>query len=169
LVGSFVGVAAGTSIGLLLWKGAAEAGFGEERFGHRRREGPDAATVLFGAGILAFVAGGPVGAVEGSRIEERRAGAYVSAGVGEFVLGGLAYGLVSRMHGGLTPRLLGLGVGAAIGAAGGTTLVASEAGRGAVTYRNGTWRASLPTIRVQPLTVKSGSSSVNVTFLSMRW
>jgi hypothetical protein len=159
-------VAAGTGLGLLLWRAAAEEGLGTDRSDRLWRDEPDAALVLFGMGLLAIGAGGPIGAVEGSGLEERRTDAYVAATVGEVVLGGLGYGLVHELNGGTTGRLAGLGVGAALGAAAGIALVASQGAGGAVAYRNGTWHVAPPDIRIRPALASNQSPSIRITLVS---
>lgn len=156
------------SIGLLLWKGTADAGLDDEREYQTWHDKPSPGEVLFMAGLCAIVAGGPIGAVEGAGIQERRTDAYVVAGVGEFVLGGLTYGLTTRLDANSTGRLLGLGIGAVIGAAGGAALIALEKESGAVSYREGTWRVSAPDIGVRPQFASSRFPSINVTLVSVR-
>jgi hypothetical protein len=168
LGGSTLGVAAGTGLGLLLWQAAAEEGLGTDRPDRLWRDEPDAALVLFGMGLLAIGAGGPIGAVEGSGLEERRTDAYVAATVGEGVLGGLGYGLVHELNGGTAERLAGLGIGAALGAAAGTALVASQAAQGAVAYRDSTWHLAPSGIRVRPALASNQSPSIRVTLVSVR-
>ncbi|GEM_PF-5619283 len=169
LAGGTIGVAAGTGLGLLLWRAAAGEGLGDDRYGRPWHDEPDAASALFGLGLLAIVAGGPIGAVEGGGIEERRTDAYVVATIGEVVLGGLGYGLVHELNGGTAGQLTGLGVGAALGSTVGTALVASQGTQSAVAYRNGTWQVAPPDIRVRPPVGPNGSPSVDVPLLSMRW
>lgn len=168
LGGSTLGVAVGTSIGLLLWKGAAAEGLDDGERPRRGHDEPDTAEILFGAGLFALLAGGPIGAVEGAGIESRRAEAYVVGGFGELLLGGIGYGLASQLHDSPSVRLMGLGIGAAFGAAGGAALVASETERGAVAYRNGTWRVVPPDIHVRPGLASDRSPSIRVTLLSVR-
>lgn len=168
LGGSIVGVAAGTGLGLLLWRAAADEGFGNDGDDPAWQDRSDADGVLFGMGLLAIATGGPIGSVVGARLDERRRDAYVLSGVGEVVLGGLGYGLVHQLEGNATGRLAGLGVGAALGAALGTVLVASQGSRGAVAYQNGSWRAAPPEVRVQPALFSDRSPSLRVTLVSVR-
>lgn len=168
LGGSAVGVAAGTGIGLLLWRAAAGEGFSDDQYDRPWRDEPDAASVLFGLGLFAIAAGGPIGAVEGAGLEERRTDAYVVATIGEVVLGGLGCGLVRKLNGGTTGPLVGLGVGAALGAAGGAGLVMAKGTQGAVAYRDGTWRIAPPNVQVRPSFAAGGALSVDVTLVSVR-
>ena len=167
-MGSTVGVAAGTGLGLLLWRAAAAEGFGHDEYDRPGDDDPSTADILFGAGLLAIAAGGPIGAVEGGGIEKRRTDAYVVATIGEVVLGGLGYGLVRQLGGGSAGRLAGLGAGAALGAAAGTALVASQGPRGAVAYRNGSWHVAPPEVRVRPALASDRSPSVRVMLVSVR-
>ena len=168
LGGSIVGVVAGTGVGLLLWRAAAEEGLGDDQYDRPWRDEPDAASVLFGVGLLAIAAGGPIGAVEGGGIEERRTDAYVVATIGEVVLGGLGYGVVRQLGGETAGQLAGLGVGAALGAAAGTALVASQETRGAVAYRNGSWHVAPPDVRIRPALAPDRPPSIRVTVVSVR-
>ena len=168
LGGSTVGVAAGTGLGLLLWRAAAAEGFGHDEYDRPGDDDPSTADILFGAGLLAIAAGGPIGAVEGGGIEKRRTDAYVVATIGEVVLGGLGYGLIRQLDGGTAGRLAGLGVGAALGAAAGTALVASQGLRGAVAYRNGSWHVAPPEVRVRPALASDRSPSIRVRLVSVR-
>lgn len=168
LGGSTVGVAAGTGLGLLLWRAAAAEGFGHDEYDRPGDDDPTTADILFGAGLLAIAAGGPIGAVEGGGIKERRADAYVVATIGEVVLGGLGYGLVRQLDGGTAGQLAGLGAGAALGAAAGTALVASQGPRGAVAYRDGSWRVAPPEVHVRPALASDRSPSIRVTLVSVR-
>ena len=168
LAGSVVGVAAGTGLGLLLWRGAAAEGFGNNEYDRPGDDDPTTADILFGAGLFAIAAGGPIGAVEGAGIKERRTDAYVVATIGEVVLGGLGYGLIHQLDGGPGGQLAGLSVGAALGAAAGTALVASQGPRGAVAYRNGSWRVAPPDVRVRPALATDRSPSIRVTLVSVR-
>lgn len=167
LAGSAAGVALGTGIGLLLWNGAAEAEVDKDAR-PRWRRGTDAAAALFGAGLIAIVSGGPIGAVEGAGIENEKIDGYIVAGVGEFVLGGLGLTLASLLHESRTSRIAGIAVGATVGAAAGAVLVRSRVERGAVTYRNGTWQISPPDTRVYPGLERDGFPAVNVTLVSVR-
>lgn len=168
LAGSAIGLAAGTSVGLLLWRGAAEAGIDDGRHDRRWRQDADPATVLFAAGLFAIVAGGPIGAVEGAGIETRRMDAYIVAGIGEVTLGGLGYGIASRLTPNATGRVLGMGVGAAIGAAAGALLIGGRGERGAVAYRGGAWRLVPPDLRVRPNIRTGRSPSIDVMLLSVQ-
>jgi len=161
-------VAAGTSLGLLLWRGAVREGLGNRDDRTWRDRHPDTAAILFGVGLFAIAAGGPIGAVEGAGLEDRRTDAYVVATIGEVVLGGLGYGLIHQLDGGPAGKLAGLGVGADLGAAVGTALVASQGRQGAVAYRNGAWRVAPPDIRVRPAFASSQSPSIRVTLVSVR-
>lgn len=168
LGGSTVGVAVGTGLGLLLWRAAAAEGFGKDWDDPAWRNRSDTGDVLFGMGLVAIAAGGPVGAVAGAGLEKRRRDAYVVGGVGEVVLGGLGYGLVRQLDGNASARLVGLGVGAALGAAVGTALVASQAPRGAVAYQNGSWTVAPPEVHVWPALTADRSPSIRVTLVSVR-
>jgi hypothetical protein len=161
-------VAAGTGLGLLLWRAAADEGFGNDEYDRAGEDDPTTADILFGAGLFAIAAGGPIGAVEGAGLEDRRTDAYVVATIGEVVLGGLGYGIMRQLDGGTSGQLAGLGVGAALGAAAGTALVASQRRQGAVAYRNGSWRVAPPEVHVRPAFTADRSPSIRVTLVSVR-
>ena len=168
LEGSTLGVAVGTGLGALLLTAAEEEGVGDDECDRLRDDPPDTGSLLFAAGLFAVAAGGPIGAVAGAGIEERRAEAYVVATFGELLLGGIGYGLASQLHDSLPVQLVGLGLGTAFGAAGGTALVASETTRGVAAHRNGSWHVAPPEVRVRPACASGQSPSIRVTLVSVR-
>lgn len=168
LVGSTVGAAVGAGIGLLLIQGAKAEGRDDHHDHRWSNTETDAAAVLSAAGLCALVAGGPIGAVEGAGIEDRRRDAYVVAGVGELVLGLLGYSLAGGLGEGTGVRLFGLATGAVFGSAAGASLLASKVDRGAVRYGDGTWEVALPEVEVRPRLGMDGSPAVNVTLMSVQ-
>jgi len=168
LEGSTIGVAVGMGLGALLLTAAEEEGVGDDERDRLRDDPPDTGSLLFAAGLFAVAAGGPIGAVEGAGLEERRAEAYVVATFGELLLGGIGYGLASQLHDSLPVQLVGLGLGTAFGAAGGAALVASEEPRGAVAYRNGAWQVAPPEVRLRPALTSNQSPLIRVTLVSVR-
>jgi len=167
-MGSTVGTGIGTGVSLLLMKAGAEADPNGDRYDRRSDPESEAAATLVLAGFAAILAGGPVGAVEGGDIERRR-DAYVAAGVGEFVVGVAGYALATRLHGSTPSRLIGLGVGAALGAAGGAYWVASQEKReGLLSYQE-EWQITPPDVRVRPNLAKDRSPSVNVALVSVQF
>jgi len=155
-------------LGALLLTAAEEEGVGDDERDRLRDDAPDTGSLLFAAGLFAVAAGGPIGAVAGAGIEERRAEAYVVATFGELLLGGIGYGLASQLHDSLPVQLVGLGLGTAFGAAGGAALVASEKTRGAAAYRNGSWHLAPPEVRFRPALASNQSPSIRVTLVSVR-
>jgi len=118
-------VTVGGGVGYLLLRAGADldperdAGLGED-------PESEAAAALMGAGLVAIVMGGPVGAVEIGGIDRRRRDAYVTAGFGEAITGILGLALAGQIHDSSTVRLVGLGSGMVLGSAGGASLVAVE-------------------------------------------
>lgn len=169
LLGSTVGAGVGTGVGLLLIKGAAEATPDDES--DRRAENPasDAAATMGLIGVAAIVAGGPVGAVEIGGIERRR-DAYVAGGIGEFVFGVAGLVLAGHLHDSTPARLIGLGTGVAVGAAGGAYWVASRPEpEGLFSYQDGRWQVGPPEVRVQPHFTTNRAPSVGVSLVSVQW
>lgn len=163
------GVALGSALGLLLLSGAKEANIEEDRYPDWYRSEPDAGESLFAASLIAFAAGGPIGAVEGAGIDRRKMDGYIVAGVGEFVVGGMGFGIGRLIHDSPTSRLAGLALGVTVGAAAGALLVASKERRSAITYRSGFWHVSSPAIRVTPGFVPGASPRVSVDLVAVRW
>jgi hypothetical protein len=132
---------------------------------------PDPAAGIALIGVAAIVGGAPFGAVRMGRIKDGRTGAYVLAGVGEFVVGALGYALANRIHESASSRLAGLGTGVVVGAAGGALVAPTqeEQSTGLVGYEAGEWSVSPPDVRVRPNVGRHRSLSATVSLLSLRW
>lgn len=108
-----------------------------------------------GVALLVAASGPPAGAILNTSVEQGNAGAWALGVLGEVLLGGVGMALGAAIGGsdrGQTVGALVLGApGAAVGAAGGVTLVVPD-GRGALRYSSdtGTWDAGLPAVRVRP-------------------
>lgn len=172
LLGSALGAAVGAGVGGLLLKGAAMAESDtdrEDRINGNVGE-PDPATIAAMIGIACVLGGAPFGAVRMGRIEQDRTGAYVLAGVGEFVVGALGYALAHRLHRSTPSRLVGVGSGVVVGAAGGVMIAASqrEQSIALVGYESGEWNVSPPDVRMRSNLGAPQSPTMTVSLLSLR-
>lgn len=172
LLGGTLGAGLGTGLGLLLLHEASRID-SEDDWRDSRRESPEERVAGMAAmiGIASIVAGGPIGAVEGGRIERRKNDAYVGAAVGEFVFGVLGYVVANRLDENTFSRLVGLGTGAALGSATGAILVASQQKnkRGLFQKNEGHWTMAPPMVRLHPNLSTRHPPSVRVTLMSLRW
>jgi hypothetical protein len=166
LGGSAIGGTVGGGIGYLLLKAGAEADPNDDRDLGEDPES-EAATAIMGVGLVAVVMGGPIGAVEIGGIEHRRRDAYVAAGFGEAVAGMLGLALAGQIHDSSTARLVGLGSGMVLGAAGGAYLVAvQETQDGFLSYQDRRWQVAPPDVQVRPNLMTDRSPSVGVALVS---
>ena len=153
LLGSAIGVA--VSVGALYVLSDADLSDRPAR----RRYGDGGDLRAQGAALLLIVGSAPIGAVLGAGLADDGlpGEALFAAGLGEFIVGGL--GVLAGMGGaalvGGGPQGqrvgagIGAGVGAAVGAALGATLSARD-GRGALSFRGGTWSVGVPDVTVRP-------------------
>jgi hypothetical protein len=169
LLGSTAGTSVGVGLGLLVVWSGDEAGRGDYSAGSVWADNPEvvASRAEVIAGLAAIAAGGPIGAVEIGGIDRRRGDAYVTAGFGEFVLGVAGLALADRLHDSTTSRLVGLGTGVAVGAAGGAYWVASQStSDGLFRYQDGRWQVGTPAVRVRPHLTTDRAPSVGVALVS---
>jgi hypothetical protein len=167
LGGSAIGVTVGGGIGYALLKAGAEADPNEDTDLGEDPES-EAATAIMGAGLVVVVMGGPIGAVDLGGIEHRRRDAYVMAGFGEAIAGMLGLALAGQLHDSRTSRLAGLGMGMALGAAGGAYLVASQERQdGLFSYQEGNWQLAPPDVHVRPNLTTDRSPSVGIALVSV--
>jgi len=171
VLGSALGAVGGVGLGaaLLRWAAVMDREQEDRVYDDPSRADPAAGIALLGAAVI--VGGAPFGAVRMGRIENGRTGAYVLAGVGEFVVGALGYALANRLHESPSSRLVGLGTGVVVGAAGGALVAPTqeEQSTGLVGYEAGEWRVSPPDVRVHPNVEGRQPPSATVALLSLRW
>ncbi|MCS3641306.1 hypothetical protein GGP70_001988 [Salinibacter ruber] len=153
LLGSAIGVT--VSVGMLYVLSDADLSDRTDR----RRYGGDGELRAQGAALLLIVGSAPIGAVLGAGlVDDGLPGeALFAAGLGELVVGGMGalagIGGAALVGGGPPGQRagagVGAGVGAAIGAALGATLSAQD-GRGALSFRGGTWSVGVPDATIWP-------------------
>ena len=153
LLGSAIGVT--VSVGMLYVLSDADLSDRTDR----RRYGGDGELRAQGAALLLIVGSAPIGAVLGAGlVDDGLPGeALFAAGLGELVVGGVGalagIGGAALVGGGPPGQRVGAsvgaGVGAAIGAALGATLSAQD-GRGALSFRGGTWSVGVPDATIWP-------------------
>lgn len=125
----------------------------------RRQYGDDGDLRAQGAALLLIVGSAPIGAVLGAGLADDGlpGEALFAAGLGELVVGGVGalagIGGAALVGGGAQGQRvgagIGVGVGAAVGAALGATLSARD-GRGALSFRGGTWSVGVPDVTIRP-------------------
>jgi len=153
LLGSAIGVA--VSVGALYV--LSDADFSDRPA--RRRYGDGGDLRAQGAALLLIVGSAPIGAVLGAGLADDGlpGEALFVAGLGELFVGGMGalvgIGGAALVGGGPQGQRvgagIGAGVGAAVGAALGATLSARD-GRGALSFRGGTWSVGVPDVTVRP-------------------
>ena len=171
LLGGTLGIGIGTGTGLLLLTASASVDPETESSPDVDQEAGEAASMLALLGVAAIVAGGPFGAVEMSGIERRRRGAYIGAGIGEFVFGVLGYVIANQLHRSISARLAGVGAGMALGSATGAVFGAlhQRSQRGLLRHAEGEWSVASPTVQLRLHRSTRHPPSVGVTLMSVRW
>lgn len=171
LLGGTLGIGIGTGTGLLLLTASTSVDPETESSPDVDQEAGEAASMLALLGVAAIVAGGPFGAVEMSGIERRRRGAYIGAGIGEFVFGVLGYVIANQLHRSISARLAGVGAGMALGSATGAVFGAlhQRSQRGLLRHAEGEWSVASPTVQLRLHRSTRHPPSVGVTLMSVRW
>jgi hypothetical protein len=153
LLGSAIGVT--VSVGMLYVLSDADLSDRTDR----RRYGGDGELRAQGAALLLIVGSAPIGAVLGAGLADDGlpGEALFAAGLGELVVGGMGalvgIGGAALVGGGPPGQRVGAGVGAGVGAAIGAALgatLSAQDGRGALSFRGGTWSVGVPDATIWP-------------------